>query len=1333
MRSGSDESAFLTLSTDPPVAALQGACAVVYEAVCAEAIRLIFSLYALSQSGVVELGDELHRCREFISESECCPPVDSEPVTPPCHVRSFSLFQRTPSHEGAHFKPRSHQGMGESHGLTSAEARECITNASIYGLLTAAHLLRCSTWTAASLVPASLMDRHSAPTHASQLLTDARAAEELRTRESGWCATALVTFTEWLLLSFSSNPPPFLGSTLPSRALSTTEMEFAPTDGRDSFLLGVPPESADNDDNDANALRAVSMPAARQCRVFVVDSLPLYFSFLGTGKGHRQSSAPSPWGGSPRVANTSEKGCVHRWLLDDLPRWCAQVALNEQSKLWYHTYLLRHTLERWRARRGLRVVAHLSNAVDALPEVKSHPSALTAQIRNPSTDLRMPSFAGLGKGMEEDRRLFSRPNDASEAVTLPQAVSTQTPAEPPKPGNVDGQFSGVHSTVCFREVLAHDASMIAPETEPLSSIQSQDGPHSASTPTVTVLADRDPADAAASASMTCQLDNVLRGVARTRDSSSPGMDSEEKPGNVREGCEEEPHQRHRGSPLRQGHGNAVESLFASARASTSPSEREFTVDPSPTTASDNRTASSMIPLPHREERQEELVRDMVRRRRNAVARQVFSYWRDHRLYEALAARFLLTQRREATRAHCWAQWKRRQATTLQRDKEASDLARCDAYTAKNALQYFRGLLQRWKMAALARHFLLSTLGHRALRAWECNTRFVQAQRATPQPLIGARLVKWQVWTQWLHRRHESTADRFHARKRGAATLLLMKEACMRREALRLAMMQANALIARRAFQRWTWKRTIATRLNRFVEARLPQRTLVREAWENWRSRWRERQMRREREPQIRAFRVAQRAAMCFAQWVQRWRRETYVRACVARQKHRHVLHPAFLHWQQRMQLCVILRQGQEELALKISEQLQGRRVLRTWRRRAAQHVKHRRQLFSAVMVTDAERFWRFNQIARTFFHWRTHSFTIRRYNVDRRRGLPAAAQDAAGMSSLRGNGAVLSITGIIKTESRVEAGAEEEHIENSTDPAAIALLPLPPHSAASSSASPSKSQRGRRRHAGRGFTHVMRSPQRSPARGSSVAATRESASATEAAARGVPHSVGFGDINRDDRVAPTAATHGGLRVAQSRQLAIPHGKRTIALQRQLLAVQGHQRPSLLLAGPRARASRTWLKTTPPAWQARYDPPFSRSSTPRRTATRPRALLLNNTVEPHWHDKKGDDSSEIRALRRSPTATPLSTTCEAKGTPRPPQGAAAPRYTAALVDSPHTSPLPQRQRNGGAHLQAHGDYATLESGCVPTASSHRLLRQMEELLWRIRTIEGGYGAPATGLM
>ncbi|GET92232.1 hypothetical protein, conserved [Leishmania tarentolae] len=1295
-----DESALTTSSNKELATAHQGACAVVYQAICAEAIRVIFALHALSQSGVAELRNELRRCETAMSE-RCRSPLEvSRPFSSQCHVGSSSLFQRTSSHGGTLVRPQN-QDNGDTLRVlpSSTEARGCVTNASLYGLLTAAHLLRCSTWTAASLVQGVWVDRHSALEQVPQFVAQAQAAEDLRTRESGWCATALVQFTEWLLFSLS---PPFLSSppsALLSRALSVEEVGRTATDCGGVVLgSGSPVGSAAS-----GAPRDAVMLTTHQRTVFVADTLPLYFPFLLNGKkGSRSFFVPSPR--QPFcVVGTLESRCAHRWLLDDLPRWCAQVALDEQSKRWHRTSLLQKTLERWQVRRGFRVVAHLSHAAVSASGAELYPLATPANSSSPLTQTTTPVYAVVRRVGEGALASPSGFVDASKAATFSKRIATHTMEGVPHIDKVVSGGSGEPPTWNLRGGLAADVSTIADDTASPPSIQSQDTRRTG-LPAADLFAYTSHADTAAATPKAHRLDSLLRGELTIQNLPLRNMCVAGHTSILNENCDRDRLERQRETASQQGRGHTGDSSSDTSTAAS-------------TSFSKHSTPEGASRFSDEEAKQEERARVLVQRRETAVAREVFLYWRDRRLYESLAARFLQTQRRESTRARCWAQWKRRRAAILQRDKETRDVARCDVYTEQKALQYFRALLQRWRKAALVRRFRVFTVGYRVLRAWECNTRFAQAQRGIQQSLRIERQVKWQVWTRWRERHQERVADGHRVQKHAAATLLLLKHLCVRRQTARVATSQHNTIVLKRALQRWTLQYRMAIQLRSFIESKHSRNTVARQVWQTWRLRWLEQQLRREQEDRVRVFRVERLAEVCFARWVQRWRRETDIRACVGRQQRRHILRPLFLQWHRRMQVCFIVRQAQEELALKVSEQLSGRRTLRTWHRKATQHAARRRGLLDALMDEEADSFVRISRLGRTFYHWRAHSFVRRRYNLDRRSGLPVSAHGAAVMRSVRGHDVVFRITGV---GHHSEADTGNEDFDSSTNPAPMKPLPPPPSSAASSSVSPGRAQRGPLKCGRRAPTRSVvsvRSPKRLPDHRCNATFVHQSTLAA-AAALDEPASTWFGSTNEDGHAAALATPHGGRRFVASKQLAIPLRRRAVALQRQLLTMQPQQK-SLFSRNVCVRDVTTGSQSTPPSGPLLSQLTHMISLGPRRTA-HPRREPPFTTPRQHWNNNLSGSDADGQTPRRSRTATPLFTPCEDEGALRS-------RRSAALVESPHpSSPPPPRQPHRGAHGRSNDD-AAHRFGSASTDPAHRLLGQMEQLLRRIRVLEAGYPA------
>ena len=200
-----------------------------HRAVCTEAIRVVFALHFLSRSGFDRLTSELQLCRRAgdagasFTRSLSMPFAALAEVSEEDNPESmFGLVEKPTSplcYRGDGGVPHHHAGLREvSHGArgtpetsfaTLAAARSCIERASQVSLCTAAHLLRCSAWTAASLTGGAMgkpnaEDRFTSSlsvplTEAPSLARQAHALEVFRTQEPGWCATALVRFTEWFL------------------------------------------------------------------------------------------------------------------------------------------------------------------------------------------------------------------------------------------------------------------------------------------------------------------------------------------------------------------------------------------------------------------------------------------------------------------------------------------------------------------------------------------------------------------------------------------------------------------------------------------------------------------------------------------------------------------------------------------------------------------------------------------------------------------------------------------------------------------------------------------------------------------------------------------------------------------------------------------------------------------------------------------------------------------------------------------------------------------------------------------------------------------------------
>ncbi|KPI87480.1 hypothetical protein ABL78_3429 [Leptomonas seymouri] len=1363
---------------------LRGPCTVAHSAVCAEAIRVIFALHFLSRNGVDRLAEELQRCHcaealdlastRSLSNRLAAPPEDAEDT--PCLVerRVWSSHRGSEVHaEGIGLSSSTFiKGDGEELAAaaetsfsTPAVARGCIEEALRISLCTAAHLLRCSAWTAVSLLAAATSEEKgkggsssfvspSQLSAASQTLPRlARALEVLRMQEPGWCATALVRFTEWLLAQSSSTST----RACLAHALSLTEYERTDPPPQNAAALPTALLSYGN----SHRARCLLTPAdhnrtsAPQDRrhvyakeVFIRDSLPLFFPWLrpqqnvGSGSVHWEKD---------------DCTCCHRWFLEDLPRWCVRVSLDHQAIMWHRSRVLRNALLRWCTRRGLRVVAYLAHASEHQTDV----------LEGVGSDLRREN------GNQEHKE--GRP--APSTATL-QAVS-------PAPGRRTAKCQTVQVE---NEPTTHQSTAATRQSEgaPTRSVPLPEESDASVIVTTTTAAPplqkgveqqvNAPAPPAATSSERAQvetksqsttyevslLDRVLQphNNGKMRDPKEVQHDDCDEAYRTDTAVLYDPH------PLLLVD-HAEQSSFATPPLPLSASVWEPRHDTPASaltcsTAMNESATETMLPeLPEEGKQAQEAQHTaaVLQQHNRSRLRYAFFHWRDRRLYESMATRYIQNQQKAHTVRQCWSMWRHRCAAASQRRKEARDVALSDVLTEQKAVEYFRRLIQVWRRAALAQRFKTRTLGSRSFRLWRCEARLMQYQRTSKQTFVGAPRVKREVWQRWCDRRMETAADKWRASSLLKRTFTAMQSRWEERRTLRAAVKYYGNALMVQVWHVWKSRRSHASELRLISHSVKHVENLRRRSWEFWRWRMLQREQRRRHESEGYRFYILQKLHHCFHTWVCRYRLESRVRDLVRRHLRAFFLKPAFEKWRLRAEVCGVVRRGQEELAWRVGEQLKARKVLRVWHRRAIAHAVGRKAARAAAAEDEACRLARLHRLARTFYHWRTRGFLLRRLLVDRRRCLPAAQRTAP--LQIYGNTCAPPLTATVRSSvSKGRSGAEQA-MKTFFTAISPPPLPLPPHRSDSSSASRNPSTRVSPR-AARSTTaptskaHVHPSgrspsqrftsapPEVSPdLRSSSAMAQQQMLLEKENSVR----------VANPQAASPHAALAGRSRaVVIVREPASNSRRRTLTLERQLFAAQNHSslssfgiRLPLELAGL-TPASTTILRST-------LDP--SRAS----TAAKQRKLsLLSPAVHAHssvrsWtggsrgrlrHSSsprsspppspssvrsrtRSEEVSEIDAELpiRSRTATPLFP--RQKTQYRSPK--ALPRTSSSAKDLVESPPDPSPHQLNSTSVGG-GPYreSRLRSNFAPRTPPNRLLSQMELLLKRIRDTEADYRLP-----
>ncbi|KPA82202.1 hypothetical protein ABB37_03324 [Leptomonas pyrrhocoris] len=1392
-----------TSTTAVTTNALRGPCAMVHRAVCAEAIRVIFALRFLSRDGVDDLAEELQRChcvdasprtRATTSFNRLTAPKDEgAEVVPSLVEKQLSpLHRRNDAHAedgngpSSLFEKRNDCRLGsaaETFFATSAAARSCIERASPITLCTAAHFLRCNAWTAASLVVGTTSEEDGKdeipaltppfPSSAASrtLLRQACAVELLRTREPGWCATALVRFTEWLL---RENVSPNVRDDL-ARALSLTEYERL--DSSTHNTAGVPPALLPYGSShrarwllspaDADAEASPSQRNLYTEEVVVLDSLPFLFPWL------RASRAAS----SDSLNQEMENGpCDHRWCLEDLPQWCARVALHRQATAWYRHRVLRSAVLRWRTRRGLRVMTYLSRATehqtDALDDMKGDLSGGTSETHgqeksHPPTTETSPTASPSAERCAAECQTVETQSES--LARQPTAAIPRNEEEKSKqlaqPHQVPGTFA-IDTTVTAAAPFAHDEAKQQTDFSSVPAVTPSDPPH----------AQTKSMNATYEVSL---LDRVLQqhnGNAQHTPKKDHRKLSDEDHSNdaaVFHG----PNPQFSVSRVEQPpFDNTTPPLSSSA--STAPPPYTSATRSAPIGEETNPSNSEEM-LPELSERaiharEVQCIVQAEQCHRITSLRSAFFLWRDRRLYESMAMRYVHGQHSTGVTRQCWRMWKHRCAAASQRRKEARDDALSDMVTERKAVVYFRRLLQAWRRAALARQFQLRTVGSRVVCRWRCEMRLAQYQRAARQPLIGALRTKRELWQRWCDRRMDVVADQRRGHYLLKRTLAAMQRRCKQLQALRVAAALYNGALMAQVWRAWTTRRSRASELCSFAHSVKSEEKLRQRLWACWRRRTLQRERSRRYEEEVRRLYSRQTLQRCFHTWVSRYQLEARVRGFVGRHRRSLLLKPSFETWRVRAEVRGVVRHGQEELAWRVGEQLKRRKVLRVWRRRAVAHAAARMAARAMEIDDAAHHLARLSRLARTFYHWRTRGFLLRRYLVDRRRCFPDTerARRSRPYATAVPPLLVAAIGENVSSGVRGVAQVKEKKVEEmELSPTTTPLPPPPPppsssRSAASSAASRNPSARVSPRAARRMAAAAAASPKasrhssrRSPPRRRVTPATVD-ADADSHSSGAAAH--GHVRPKKEDSVSvvspQTAAPHSVLAgrspavVVVTPETATLRGRRTLALERKLLAAQRH----LSLSGfgvcfpatsverlPASSATVRSLSGSVSAATA-FHPRKPSPSTPSvylhsvvRSATdgasgKPR-YRSSSTLSPppntspivNSSDAVSDVDGELPI--RSHTATPLFS----RKTTRSSSSTAPLRtlYSASdLVESPPQHP--PRQLNA----TREGDEPHLESEqrsrFVPHTSANRLLSQMELLLKRVRGIEAEYRSPPT---
>ena len=1290
--------------------ALCGPCVTMHRAVCTEAIRVVFALHFLSRSGFDRLTSELQLCRRAgdagasFTRSLSMPFAALAEVSEEDNPESmFGLVEKPTSplcYRGDGGVPHHHAGLREvSHGArgtpetsfaTLAAARSCIERASQVSLCTAAHLLRCSAWTAASLTGGAMgkpnaEDRFTSSlsvplTEAPSLARQAHALEVFRTQEPGWCATALVRFTEWFLREEGSTS----ARACLAHALSMTAYARAPLPNCSSPSEGK--SSVDRFLSPIDRSKWYSFQDGDEthaAKVDVEDPLPLLFPWL------RRQLGNAAWAEKENYCC-----CDHRWFLEDLPRCCARVAGDRLAATSRRYHALRDVVARWRARRGLRVMSRLSHAAEQPADVTSTPVETDASRQKGQREIQAVNGGELGEAVL-----------ASSQVAPPvqrQAAECQTDQVDASSEPAYWVAQDVGATPCVKSESEQQTPPV-PSPAVSSSTPARGQTEKTSTTFEVSLLDR-VLQGSGGEQQTSGTENGSAGVSQVfhtgeiaqRPSADSAVASSSAPACVCTVTAKEPCQLSAASTAVSGRDDVLVDLSAAQSAKPQDTERISVVQD---------------------------------RRSHRLLRTTFLHWRNRRLYESMAARYICGQQAHRTTQQCWCVWRRRVDAACRRRKEAHDDAVGDVVTEQKAVRYFGRLLQVWLRATLARRFRMQTVARRVFSLWRCNAVLAHYQRTTKQRFLGAPRTKRAVWQQWCERQRDVVADHHHACYLIRWTFTTMQMRCKECVALRIAKKHYDGGLTAQVWRTWRTRLTHESQLRVSTSSVNGEERLRKGAWKLWRVRLFERQQNRRREDQIAHFYKQYTLRRCISIWLSRYAVETRVRRCVEQRQRSLLMKPAFERWCTRAEVCRAVRHGREQLAWKVGDQLQCRRVLRMWRRRATAHAAARLAARATQIEDEADCFAQLRRLARTFYHWRARGFILCRYHVDRRHRLPTARRT----ERIEGEVCVPSV--VLRTAAvTVSADAESPGITAQASTARSEVVKaLSAATSSVSSASPSArvvSPRVARRTA----------PQR---RRVTPAAGREDGGGNKS---GTKKSVDSSDSpQRRSLVGKTRVV-----VVNGSLAAMPSWKRALALERQLFAVQrcaslsalgisllwtskapspvstahshSHSTPRVAKADTTAKPSSLHSPFSLTAWH--FAPHASTRNAQGRA--RHRHCFQPSSSPPSTPIEDSTQSSDVDCQHpiRSHTATPLFKRrgCHESSPAAPPRTAF---FSSGLVETP-----PQdyrRQPRTTSHSEAFQEDDE-RSDLPHRGSSNRLLSRMELLLQRVRDIEASYRSP-----
>ncbi|CCW60582.1 unnamed protein product [Phytomonas sp. EM1] len=1031
----------------------RGSCQVLQQVVLVHACHVILALRCLSDSDLAaspftqeeealtsspadtrqepllqsRLFGRRHRQGLFVNDEEAAGPADPSKGSSLSKEDGLGLVSGLTSARSGGMATLSSRHLEErvSPFPSSASARDYLRSAPLYGILTAAHLLRCTAY------PFQRCD------HEKGALA-ARLARVVRS-DVAWCAGALAQLSQWILREWKGEI---------NDEANDGDLHHASGSIGDLLrcALDVSPEvhtvgsiTPKGDERETGARHGERV-------VFVSELLLQVFPEVGYAALRNETtwSREAALTGKPTEVDFDVAcGCPHRWMREALPRWLLCVSLMEHARVWGETTLLKKSFYHWRLRRGFGVLRKLLaggyNGVETGEESQAIPnssgemlisspspypldnqptqraSALT-MVRSKGEQVAMVwdgvERAGLPNADEKESTVDT--DDAPSSIanrsipSLPSAFaslpvtrqpSAEAAASAPSPG-VDDPPEGR---------VVRDATKI---DRPLPSSKIEDG-------------DKESDD----------LDSGLQG---TKDRERTGRQGQSalldddfyRESTIHNGADNSQYEAripaatclfpedHTPSTAKPSPGKNSDGISMPHLQTPSPPPdnlvesnctgtflTQVIPDPPLNRVSNGvkdpkclETFSNSPSLPSSPT--ESLLMCFSKSSSLRRVRYLFLRWRDDRYYTTVALRYVQTLCCEHTREAAFRHWLKRLKAHFRSRKELEDQQRCAQVLETKAHEVLRGVLRRWRDLALVAQFSMQTIGRRVFRRWRLVVVCFAYGRRNVHTGVGSFLdvenheQGWGlkgVWNRWRARFLLEHALRWHRQREQLKTLLRLMLRAKQQRCHQSLLLRYNKRLKASVFRKWCDRFEKQIRLSAF--SLNYTRRQVQETFERWKMQYTLRGTATKRGVALQRRHEDRRLERDFFFWkkrlaLRRRLHEVQKQGCLGRGT---LIQTAWDRWAGRTRYRLAWWQGQGEIAEGFHLNALARGSLRHWARRLTSHRQALEANTHSRMENRSDNHYALHLSAKTFFRWKTKAWLISRLNVDARRRLPRAA------------------------------------------------------------------------------------------------------------------------------------------------------------------------------------------------------------------------------------------------------------------------------------------------------------------------------------------------------